>query len=92
MEKLPLYWLLLTALNAYAGFGGMGNVDDDGGLGGGGNGIWILLAGIFLGAAIGAMWAKFQQSQGKAFATDGGAVIGGLIGMFVFPILYIITK
>lgn len=92
MKKIVLYVLLFLALDAYAGFGGMGSVDDDGGLGGGGNGIWILLSGIFLGVSIGAMWAKFQQSQGREFATDGGAVIGGLIGMFVFPLLYIITK
>lgn len=81
---------LCAVSNAYAQIDRSGNVIDDGG--GGGGGIEVVLSGIVIGAIIGMAWAKYQQSQGKAFATDGGAVIGGLIGMLVWPLISILSK
>jgi hypothetical protein len=80
----------LSVLSAYAQLDRAGNVLDDGG--GSGDGIRVVLIGIAIGSIIGMVWAKYQQSKGKDFATGGGAVIGGLIGMFAWPVISILAK
>ncbi len=86
--------LMLVAASARAQLDRGGNVidDDGGGGGGGGSGFGVVLGGMAIGATIGIAWAKYQQSQGKEFAADGGAIIGGLIGMLAGPLLFILFK
>lgn len=90
MKKIAtlLFWV---AFAAHAQLDRAGNVIENDG-GGGGAGVEVVLTGIVIGAIIGMVWAKHQQSKGKKFATDGGAVIGGLIGMFVWPLVSILMK
>jgi len=84
--------LMLASTSAFAQLDRAGNVIESDGYGGGGNAVEGVLTGIFIGACIGMLYAKHQQHQGKEFATDGGAVIGGLIGMIAWPILNIFLK
>ena len=83
--------MLWVAFAAHAQLDRAGNVIESDG-GGSGSGVEVVLTGIAIGAIIGMVWAKHQQSKGKKFATDGGAVIGGLIGMFVWPVVVILIK
>lgn len=92
MKRLLAALICFAALNLHAqAIDRTGNVIDDDGVGGGA-GFEVVMMGIFVGAVLGAIYAKYQQSQGKPFATDGGVVIGGLIGMFAWPVLMILTK
>jgi len=61
-----------------------GNVIEDDS-GGGGEGFAVVMTGVFVGAILGAIYAKYQQSQGKQFATGGGAIMGGLIACLLGP-------
>ena len=91
MKSGFLATFLLVALDAHAQIDRAGNVlHEDGG--GSGDGIIAVGLGIVIGAVIGAMYAKHKQSQGNEFATGGGAVIGGLIGMFLLPLLMIVFR
>ena len=91
MKKRIAVALMLLESSAYAQLDRAGNVMNDDG-GGSGSGVGVILSGIVIGAIIGMAWAKYQQSQGKKFATDGGAVIGGLIGMVAWPLISILLK
>ena len=81
--------LLIFPAVAYAQLDRAGNVIESDG---GGSGLGTALAGVAMGAIIGMSWAKYKQSQGKEFATDGGAIIGGLIGLLAWPLISILTK
>lgn len=89
--KAALACLLFTTAQVHAGFGGMGNVGDDGGSGP----IMPLLLSIAAGAALGALYGAIQNDRRpteKRMALDGCAIIGGLIGMFSGPILIMLAK
>lgn len=81
----------LAMSSAHAQLDRAGNVIDDGGSVSG-DGVSVVLTGIVVGAVLGMLYAKYQQSKGRDFATDGGAVIGGLIGMLAWPLLFILFK
>ena len=80
----------LSISSVYAQLDRAGNVIEDGS--GSGGGMAVVLSGVAIGAVIGMAWAKYQQSKGKKFSTDGGAIIGGLIGMFAWPLISILSK
>ena len=86
---MAIAWVFLAS-NVCAQIDRSGNVLDDGG--GSGDGIKAVLIGIAIGSIIGMVWAKYKQSEGKDFATGGGAVIGGLVGMFAWPLISILAK
>lgn len=92
MKRAIVTGVTVFAGNAYSqALSRTGNVIE-GDSGGGSGGFEAVLTGIIVGAILGAIYAKYQHSQGKEFATDGGAIMGGMIGMFVWPILMILTK
>lgn len=78
-------WLALTASTAYANISRTGNVIDDGG-GGGGEYLGIIIGIVSAGACVGALYAKYQQSKGREYSIDGGAIQGGIIAFFTAPV------
>ncbi len=84
-------WLAIAASSVHANISRTGNViyDDSPG---GSEGFGTVIGGIVAGAIAGAIYAKYQQSKGQEFATDGGAIIGGLIGMFASPLLMLFLR
>ena len=77
---------------AYAQLDRAGNAIESEDTGSSGGALGVVVSGVAIGAIIGMAWAKYQQSQGKAFATDGGAIVGGLIGLLAWPLISILTK
>ena len=88
MKHLISTAFLLFTSAAMAQLDRTGNVSDDGAPPGGA--IGQVFIGAIVGAVLGAAYAKYKDSPEKPFATDGGAVIGGIVGAFVWPFLLIL--
>ena len=68
-----------------------GNVMDD--RGSSGEGIVHLISGGVIGALVGSAYGWHKNSQAeKKIAIDGCAITGGLIGIFVSPLLPMLLK
>lgn len=95
MKNLAKRFVILMVLavhdRASAQLDRAGNAIDDGGYGGAGV-VGVLSWGV-IGALVGSAYGWFKNSQSeKKIAIDGCAVIGGLIGMFVSPLLAMLLK
>lgn len=83
--------LLLAAEFAWAGYGGMGNVEKD--AGGTGDGIGLMLGCAVLGAVLGYAYCVLRNKTAvKKWAPDGGAVIGMFAGGAILPFAWILLS
>lgn len=93
MSKSLVYaGMLLFFLRAYAGYGDMANVENEGAPLGS-NGWASIFAWAAIGAVAGYLFCKQKNGRGgKQFAPDGGAVIGLFAGA-VMPLVWVfLTK
>jgi hypothetical protein len=90
-KRFVMFMVLAVHDLANAQLDRAGNAIDDGGSGGAGV-VGVLSWGV-IGALVGSAYGWFKNSQSeKKIAIDGCAVIGGLIGMFVSPLLAMLLK
>jgi hypothetical protein len=92
MKHLRKLWLsvptLLWPVLAFADRYGIQEAMEDGGSSG--NGIKYLLGGAVVGAGIGYAYSLYHNSSHEQkIAADGCVIVGGLLGAFVLPFVYI---
>ena len=81
----------LLSMRAHAGFGGMGNIDADGGVSG--DGFSIVTSCAITGAVIGWLYAKHANSgrpEPEQVDPGGFSLIGGFAGAFVLPFVWVL--
>ncbi len=90
LSIVVLLWPVLAVADRY----GVQEAMEDGGVPpGGGAGMEYMLGGIAAGAVIGYVYSLHYNSRHKQrIAADGCMIIGGLLGMFVLPFLFILAS
>ena len=84
LSALSLFWPLLALADRY----GIQEAMEGGS--GSGSGLKYLLGGAAVGAGIGYAYGLYYNStHDKKIAADGCMVIGGMLGAFVLPLVYI---
>lgn len=77
------------ACAAYAGFGGMANIEEDNG-GGSSESFGLVTACAVVGAVAGYFYCAYRnKSSSEKLAPDGGAIIGFFVGGIVLPFVWI---
>lgn len=93
MKKIALF-LAAVSSSVWAQLDRAGNViGNESDTGGSGEGMLAVLGGIVVGAAVGAIYGFYKNSDNQEkISISGCMILGGMAGMFASPLLAILFK